>query len=312
MNPEISIVSPVFNEEDNVLILTQQLKEALKPYDYEIIYINDGSSDHSFEKILELCKQNDRIKCINFSRNFGHMSALRAGVDFAKGKAIISMDSDLQHPVRLIDLMISKWKGGFDIVYTKRLVDKRLPIHKKITSILFYKLINGLSDIHIEDGAADFRLIDQKVAEEIRKSKEKNIFFRGYISWMGFKQFMIEYSADERKFGKTKYSVIRMFNFALNGITSFSIRPLRFSVFLGVLTSFLGFMYALYVFYLRIFTDTAIAGWSSILVSVLLIGGVQLIILGIIGEYLGKLFLQAKNRPDYIINGLINIDTNER
>jgi dolichol-phosphate mannosyltransferase len=212
------------------------------------------------------------------------------------------MDADMQHPPKLITEMIEKWKQGFDIVYTQREKDKNLPFFKAITSNLFYKIINKLSDVHIEDRTADFRLIDRKVADLLRNSDEINIFLRGYISWIGFRQFKIIYIPAPRFAGNTKYNSRKMFNLAMNGITSFSVKPLRFSIILGSTVSFVGFIYALYAILITMFTDKTIPGWSSILVSVLFLGGIQLIVLGIIGEYLGKLFMQAKHRPDYIIN----------
>lgn len=303
-NPKISIVVPLFNEQENIEALYNELLPVLVSSDlsYEVIFVNDGSSDNSWEVINNLHALNKKVKGISFSRNFGHQSALRAGISYAEGDCIISMDADLQHPPVLIREMVGKWKEGFDIVYTQREKDKNLPAFKKITSNLFYKLMNYLSDVHIEDGTADFRLIDRKVADLLKSSEEINIFLRGYISWIGFKQFKIVYKPSERNAGLTKYNPGKMFNLAMNGITSFSVKPLRFSIVLGGIVSFIAFVYALYAISLTLFTDRAIQGWTSILVSVLFLGGIQLIVLGIIGEYLGKLFLQSKHRPDYIIN----------
>lgn len=304
---KISIVVPLFNEQDNINVLYKELLPVLHGFDmsYEIIFVDDGSTDNSWEIINGLHASDLSVKGINFSRNFGHQSALRAGINFAQGDCIICMDADLQHPPAVINEMVAKWSEGYTIVYTQREKDKDLPFLKKFTSNMFYKLINNLSDVHIEDGAADFRLIDQKVAELLRGTEEINIFLRGYISWLGFKQCKIVYKPASRHAGITKYNPRKMFNLALNGITSFSVKPLRFSIIFGVTISALGFLYALYAIIMTIFTDKTIPGWSSILVSVLLLGGIQLFVLGIIGEYLGKIFLQTKHRPDFIVNKVL-------
>jgi polyisoprenyl-phosphate glycosyltransferase len=304
---ELSIVIPLLNEKDNIPVLYQELLLVLKDLNltFEIIFVDDGSNDNSWEIINTLHKSDDRVKGISFSKNFGHQSALRAGLTFAEGDCIISMDADMQHPPALIVEMIEKWQGGFDIVYTQREKDKNLPFFKAVTSKLFYRIINSLSDVHIEDGAADFRLIDRKVADLLKSSEEINIFLRGYISWIGFKQYKIVYKPASRFAGVTKYNPRKMFNLAMNGITSFSVKPLRFSIICGICVSFIGFIYALYAVYISVFTDKAIQGWTSILVSVLFLGGIQLIVLGILGEYLGKLFMQSKHRPEYIVNKTI-------
>ncbi len=301
---KISIVVPLFNEQDTIPVLYKELQDVLKAFDlsYEIIFVDDGSNDKSWEIINKLHETDDRVKGISFSRNFGHQSALRAGLTFAEGDCIVSMDADLQHPPALVKEMVEKWMEGYEIVYTKRESDSRLPLLKRISSNLFYRIINSLSDVHIEEGTADFRLIDRKIADLLKNSEEINIFLRGYISWIGFNQYKIVYTPAKRFAGKTKYNPRKMFSLAINGITSFSIKPLRFSIIMGSTVSFVGFIYALYAVIITIFTNKAIPGWSSILVSVLFIGGIQLIVLGIIGEYLGKLFMQSKNRPDYIIN----------
>jgi polyisoprenyl-phosphate glycosyltransferase len=304
----ISIVIPAYNEEKNIaFIATKVLDEMSKlmavngDFDYEVIFVNDGSKDNTALELKKQNEQNDKIHFINLSRNFGHQSALRCGLENAKGDAIISMDADLQHPPELIAEFIQKYKEGYNIVYSQRLEDKSLPFLKKITSNLYYSILNLLSDTIVEKGTADFRLIDKSVAEVIKKSTEYDLFLRGFIGWVGFKQFKIEYSPNKRSYGETKYTFRKMFNLALNGILSFSIRPLRLATVSGAFLCFFSFLYAIYAVYLHFFTNNTIQGWTSVLLSILFIGGFQLFVLGIIGEYIGKLFIQAKNRPNYII-----------
>jgi len=264
--------------------------------------VNDGSNDDTLEEIEELRKKNSNIDFISFSRNFGHQQAIKAGIDHANADAVITMDADLQHPPELIPEFIKFWEEGFDVVNSKNCYSENQSLLKKITSKSFYSILNLLSYVKIESGTADFRLIDKKVLEQLRKLNEQNLFIRGVIPWIGFKQYTLQYFPDERKFGKTKYTVKKMFSLAITGITSFSIKPLRISIFFGLIFSVIAIAYMLYALYIGLFTDKAIAGWTSVIVSVLFIGGLQLLMLGIIGEYLGKLFLENKKRPNYIID----------
>ena len=301
---EISVVIPTFNEEGNVDVLYHQLREVLEGKGinaFEIIYVNDGSSDASLEKVKYLNSIDNRVKFIHFSRNFGHQNALKAGLDNANGNAVISMDADMQHPPSLIPEMIEKWRAGNAVVYTIRKDTKDLPLLKKTTSKLFYKLVNSIADTKVEEGTADFRLLDRKVVDVIKSYNESNLFIRGLIPSLGFKQIGIPYVPNERFSGTTKYSFSKMVKFALTGITSSSAKPLYFSIYLGLFFAAIAFLYAIYAIYVSIFTDEAIQGWTSIIASILFIGGVQLIMIGIIGIYLGKLFTQSKNRPNYII-----------
>jgi len=298
----ISVVIPAYNEAGNIKTVTTQISDKLKKFDsYEIILIDDGSTDSTLDEIKEVVKTNDCVKFISFSRNFGHQKALKAGLDYANGDCVISMDADLQHPPELIINLVEKWKEGYDIVYTIRKDFQQTGILKKTTSTLFYKLINMISDVDIPLGAADFRLLDRKVVNELRKFKENWPFIRGLVSWLGFNQTGIEYSVRNRTVGKTKYTLRKMISFALEGITSFSILPLRISVMFGFLSSFFAFLYTIYALIAKFYMHIAIQGWTSILISVLFLGGVQLIFLGLIGEYLGKLFIESKKRPAYVI-----------
>ncbi len=302
---KISVVIPTFNEEGNIEILYQKIAEAFEQIthsNFEVIYVNDGSSDGSLDKVKQLSQIDSRVKYISFSRNFGHQNALKAGLDNAQGDAVISMDADLQHPPALIPEMIRLWQEGNEVVYSIRKDGKELSFLKKMTSKLFYKIVNYLSDTKLEEGTADFRLLDRKVVNALRNYNESNLFFRGIIPTLGFKQIGIPYHPHERFSGTTKYSFSKMLKFALTGITSSSAKPLYFSIYLGVFFAFLAFLYGVYAIYISIFTDDAVLGWTSLIASILFIGGLQLIMMGIVGVYLGKLFTQSKNRPNYIID----------
>ena len=298
----LSIIVPAFNEEGNIEAVAEQIKQQAEQFrKYEIIFINDGSTDATAEKLRMLHRSNPNIQFISFSRNFGHQSALLAGIHHASGDCIISMDADLQHPPAMIPQLVSKWQEGFDIVTTIRDDSQNTSWFKRSTSSVFYKLMNRLSNITLEEGAADFRLIDLSVARVISNSREYNLFLRGYIAWLGFKQCMVPYIPHQRQSGKTKYSFGKMMMLAINGITSFSVKPLRVAMILGTAISLLAFIYAIYAIYVYLETNEAVPGWTSVLVSILFIGGLQLLILGIIGEYLGRTLMQTKQRPDYVI-----------
>jgi dolichol-phosphate mannosyltransferase len=301
-NFKLSVVVPIFNEEPNILELNGRLTKALATMEnYEVIFVDDGSKDKTLSLIKKLSAENEKIKYLSFSRNFGHQNALRAGLAYASGDCVVSMDGDLQHPPELIPKLVEKWQEGFKIVYTVRQDSQKLSFFKKGTAKLFYALMAKLSDVNIPRGAADFRLLDRQIVEIILKIEENTFFLRGLVAWLGFDQFAIEYAPEERFAGKTKYSLKKMISFAITGITSFSVKPLRLATVAGFVIAFLAFLYALYALYIKIFTDSALSGWTSVLVSVLFLSGIQLITFGIMGEYIGKLFMQAKGRPNYII-----------
>ena len=299
----ISVIIPCYNEEGNIQHIYAEIVRQLSKYpSYELLFIDDGSTDLTLEKIKEIGTQNPAVvRYISLSRNFGHQNALKAGLDFAKGDCVISMDGDLQHPPEMLDMLISKWLEGYEVVYTIRKEDLKLSFFKKSTSKLFYKIINYLSDYEIKNGAADFRLLDRKVVDVLKNLPENFLFFRGLVSWVGFKQAEVLYVPNARYSGDTKYSLKKMVHFASTGVTSFSVKPLKLSIVIGIFIASLAFMYAFYAIWIYFFTDRAIQGWASVIFSVLFIGGIQLIMIGIIGEYLGKLFLENKRRPNYII-----------
>ena len=305
---KISVVVPCFNEEEGLKTFNETLLQFLpRNYDYEIIYINDGSSDNTFQEIKALADNNPQIKYISFSRNFGHQNALKAGYDYASGDCAISLDADLQHPPAVIPELIAKWEQGFEIVNTIRHDHQSISLAKKISSGLFYRIMKKLSDVNIENGMADFRLVDKKVLKELKRFQENYLFFRGIIPWMGFKQTTVDFTASERFAGTTKYTFRKMLKFATTGVTAFSVKPLRISIYLGSVIALLSFIYGLYAVYVHFFTNQAVAGWTSVIISVLFVGGINLLMLGIIGEYLGKLFIENKRRPNYLISET-NID----
>lgn len=304
---EISIVIPTYNEEGNVQVLAAQLQEVLAAQNvvsYEIIFIDDGSTDQTLSNIQALQTTQNQIHYIQFSRNFGHQHALKAGLDHARGSAVISLDADLQHPPALVATMIQLWREGAQVVYTRRQDKQHVGFFKKLSAKSFYWLANRLSEVPIEEGTADFRLLDRKVVDTIKNFKESHLFLRGLIPTLGFKQVALDYQPAARFSGKTKYSLAKMFHFAINGITSSSAKPLYFAIYLGLFFALLAFLYGCYAIYIAVFTDAAITGWTSLIASVLFIGGIQMILIGIVGIYLGKLFVQSKQRPTYIIQAL--------
>ncbi|MBV5312390.1 MAG: glycosyltransferase family 2 protein [Prolixibacteraceae bacterium] len=300
---KISVIVPCFNEEEGLTTFNQTLIKFLPAnYQYEIIYVNDGSRDNTYQVILSLAKENPAIKYISFSRNFGHQNALKAGYDFATGDCAISLDADLQHPPAVIPELIAKWEEGFEIVNTIRDDHESISFQKKISSRIFYQIMRKLSDVNIENGMADFRLVDKKVLKQLKLFPENFLFFRGIIPWMGFRQINVPFKANERFAGTTKYTFKKMLKFASTGVTAFSVKPLKISIYLGSVIAFMAFLYGLYAAYIHIFTDRAITGWTSVIISVLFVGGINLLMLGIIGEYLGKLFIENKRRPNYLIS----------
>jgi polyisoprenyl-phosphate glycosyltransferase len=302
MRKKISIVIPVYNEVSNLTLMLQAIKIAMQPlpYLYNIIFVNDGSDDDTLGFIKNLATANTEVNYISFSRNFGHQNALKAGFDMSTADAVISMDGDMQHPPSLIPTLIEKWEAGNDVVYTIRKEEQNLPFVKRKTSNLFYNLLNSLSSIELEKGTADFRLLDKKVVDVLRSLNEYDLFWRGLVKWIGFTQVSIEYEPAERAFGKSKYTFKKMMEFALKGITSFSTKPLTIAIYLGFTSALLSLLYIPYAFY-SYFDGNAISGWASVIVTIAFFGGLQLMILGIIGLYLGKLFMQSKQRPHYII-----------
>lgn len=303
LNTDISIVIPCYNESNNIENTYHQLCSILSSnhIDAEIIFIDDGSTDTTLCRLVNLSKEDSRVKYISFSRNFGHQKALKAGLDKAKGKAVITMDADLQHPPTLIPHLIQQWKEGSEIVNTIRINEKKCRFFKKVTSNLFYKFSNFISETQLKAGAADFRLLDRKVVDILKSCHEEFMFLRGMTAWCGFRQCEVSYQAQPRYAGESKYSLKKMISLAFCGITSFSIKPLRLSILLAGIFVLLSLIEIAYVLNIAIFTNDSVPGWSSLAILISILGAAILFILGIIGEYLGKLFIESKNRPEYII-----------
>jgi polyisoprenyl-phosphate glycosyltransferase len=302
----ISIVVPVFNESEVINAFYDRVKRvliSLDSFSYEIIFMDDGSKDDSHKKLVDLANLDSRVKVIKFSRNFGHQIAITAGLDFAKGDAIVIIDSDLQDPPEIIPKFIEKWKEGYDVVYGVREKREGEKKFKVFTATLFYRLLKRCTNVDIPMDVGDFRLLNRRVAEQVKMLREKDRFVRGLVSWVGFKQTGVYYQRDKRYAGETKYPLRKMLQFALDGITGFSAAPLKLASWLGYIVSLLAFIYACSVFVQKALGIT-IQGWATMMVGMLFLGGVQLICLGIMGEYLGRIFNEIKKRPMYIIEDL--------
>lgn len=300
----ISIVIPVYNEQGNLHELLGRIFKMFEHYivhEVEVLAVNDGSSDSSLSMLLALSNVHKELKVIDLSKNFGQQAALKAGYDYARGDAVISLDADLQNPPEMIPQMIEAWEKGYEVVVCKRKRGiQNSGFFKQVTSSFFYKVLDIMSDTDIDHNAPDFRLLDRMLVDTLSKMPEKDIFLRGVISWMGFKKIAIEYNHPKRLNGKSGYSTLKMFRLALSGLTSFSTKPLYLALYLGVTISFFSFIYMFYAVF-KHYLGYTISGWSSLIIAISFLGGLQLFVLGIIGLYLGKLFMQSKQRPEYII-----------
>lgn len=298
-----SIIVPVYNEELVIDETYKRLKEVMDSCKepYEIIFVNDGSKDSTVEKAIQICSRDSNIRLVNFSRNFGHQVAVTAGMDYANGKAIVIIDADLQDPPEVILQMIEKWKEGYEVVYGKRLKRKGETFFKKFTAKAFYRVLKSMTTIDIPVDTGDFRLIDRKVCEALKSLPERNRYVRGLVSWVGFKQIGVEYVRDERFAGETKYPLKKMIKFASDAITAFSYKPLKLGTYLGVTVSAASFIGILCVIYQKLFTQTTVSGWASMVCIGLFFNGCILTMLGIMGEYIGRIYDEAKGRPQYIV-----------
>lgn len=297
----ISIVVPVFNEQENIEVFYREVCTHMQqlPYEFELIFVDDGSRDATPAILDRLTKQDRRVRALILARNFGHQLALTCGLDHALGDAVITMDGDMQHPPQMLPLLIAKWEEGNQVVQTIRLSTEGVSWLKSLTSSLFYKLINKMSKFHIHEGGSDFRLLDKQVVASFRMFRERARFIRGMISAIGYKQVHIEFTAPPRYAGSSKFSLHKMLHFALDGITAYSKMPLRFAFYVGLLFGLLSFSLTAHVVYIKYFTAEAVPGWATISASILMLGGLQLVGLGIIGEYVGRIFEEVKQRPLY-------------
>ena len=267
----------------------------------EYIFINDGSKDHSLPQLVSLTQKHSNYKVINFSRNFGHQKAVTAGLHHAQGQSVAIIDADLQDPPEFIVDLFKKQQEGFDVVYAKRRMRHGESILKRFTAKIFYRLILKITEIEIPIDTGDFRIMRRNVVDVLNSMPESHRFIRGMVSWVGFRQIGLEYDRQERFAGKTKYPFKKMLRFAFDAITSFSTLPLKLMIYIGFFASFIGILGIGYIFYIKFFTTLTITGWSSIMITILLLGGVQLVTIGIMGEYIGRLSEESKKRPLYII-----------
>lgn len=303
MSVRYSVVVPVYNEEAVVMECYTRLKAVMEHIlePYELLFINDGSRDKTEEIIKTIAKEDACVRLITFSRNFGHQAAISAGIDMSQGQAVIIIDADLQDPPEVISEMIEKWKQGYDVVYGKREKRKGESAFKRITAKVFYRFLAMQTDMDIPVDTGDFRLIDRKVCDVLTGLSEKNRYVRGLVSFAGFRQTSVSYVRDERFAGETKYPLKKMLSFAMDATTSFSKKPLKIAGYVGSLMSIVSFVYLFVALYQKLFTDRTVSGWASTVSIMLLFHGVTLMILGIMGEYIGRIYDEVKNRPLYIV-----------
>jgi len=300
---QISVIIPIYNEEENIDLLYKRLTGVLHnlKLSYELIFVNDGSRDKSLELIKKLTKQDPEVKYIDFSRNFGHQIAVTAGLDKSVGETIVIIDADLQDPPELIAEMYAKIKEGHEVVYARRKKREGESPLKKFTANAFYRILSRITDVDIPVDTGDFRIMDRRIVEELKKMPEQHKFLRGQISWIGFRQTYVEYDRDERHAGNTGYTYRKMLRFALDGITGFSDFPLKIVTFLGIVVTGFSFLVLVYVLLSRFVWEDYAPGWASLMLSVLFIGGIQMIAIGIIGEYLSRMNSNLRQRPLYIV-----------
>lgn len=310
---KLSLIVPVYNEEDSVMTFYDKVVsfEPLHSVMLEIVFINDGSKDDTLRLINNLAIKDERVVVIDLSRNFGKENALCAGIEYATGDIVIPIDVDLQDPIEVIPLMIEKWRNGAKVVLGKRANRESDTYFKRKSAEIFYSLHNHLSSPKIEKNVGDFRLMDRQVVDELKKLTEKNVFMKGLFSWVGFKTEIVTYTRESRFAGESKFNFWKLWNLALEGITSFSNVPLKLWTYVGLSISTMSIMYGLFMIIKKLFFGIAIPGYPSLMVSILLLGGIQLIGIGVLGEYLGRIYTETKARPRYIINKIIKKDNNK-
>lgn len=306
----ISLIVPAYNEEVVLDAFCERTIPILTAIDdrFEIIFVNDGSDDDTSDKIRALNKKDKRIKLIDLSRNFGKEIAMTAGIDFAQGEIVVITDADLQDPPEIIPDMVKKWREGFDTVYATRIVRDGETALKKATAKAFYKVIGKMSRVEIPANTGDFRLINRRTVNALRMLRENHRFMKGLFSWVGFKQTSIHYYREPRYAGKTKWNYWRLWNFAIEGITSFSFAPLQLASYIGIVVSIGSFLYAMLLIVRTMAFGKDVPGYASIMVTILFLGGIQTLFIGIIGEYLGRMFNETKSRPLYLIQDLTGIE----
>ena len=306
----VSIVVPVYNEEDNLREFHKRITEVMsqEPYDYKIVFVNDGSSDGSAVVLSELAKEDDHVEAFLLSRNYGHQMALTCGLDNAEGDAIVTMDGDMQHPPEIVPQLLRLWEQGNEIVITKRLATEDAGFFKNITSATYYKLINAMSKVEITPGGSDFRLMDRIAVDAFKQYRERARFIRGLVNTLGFKVAEVEFVAPPRFAGQSKFNLRKMLHFALDGITAFSNLPLRWAFYTGLIMGLISMALLGHVLYEKFVDEDIVPGWATTMVSILFLGGIQLVGIGILGEYIGRIFEEIKHRPLYLVSRHIKKD----
>ena len=311
MKPVLSVVVPVYNEEEVLAESYRRLTAAIAAIGepYELIFINDGSRDKTPAILSALCESDSHVRVLDFSRNFGHQPAITAGMDYAQGNAIVVIDADLQDPPEVIAKMFAKWREGFDVVYGKRLKRDGESLFKKLSAKIYYRLLYSMTSVEMPVDTGDFRLIDRKVCDAMKSLGERNRYVRGLVSWVGFKQTAVEFNREKRFAGETKYPLKRMIKLAMDGIMSFSYKPLKFASGIGVTMSLFSFIYLIVIICQKLFTATTVQGWASTTAILVFTQGIVLMMLGIIGEYMGRIFDEIKGRPIYIVREAMGYPT---
>jgi glycosyltransferase involved in cell wall biosynthesis len=307
----ISIVAPFFNEGEGVRLYCEAIAKAVEPmpqYRFEFVCVDDGSVDETLATLIAQCKLDPRLVVVELSRNFGKEAALTAGIDAATGDAVIPIDADLQDPPSLIPVLIDEWRGGAEVVVARRTDRSTDSYLKRTTASLFYKVNNGLSTVHIPENVGDFRLMDRKVVEALKRLPERQRFMKGLFAWIGFRTVTVDYVREPRAAGETKFSGWRLWNLALESITSFSTAPLKVWTYLGLLGATAALAYAAYVIVRTVVYGIDVPGYASLLVLILLFGSLQLISVGLLGEYIGRIYIESKQRPTYIVRQVIRQD----
>ncbi len=312
--PHISIIVPMYNEGDNIDYFYTRMTGVMEGIreSYEIICINDGSRDNTFERLNELHVQDNRVKVINFSRNFGKEIAMTAGLNFSTGDVVIPIDADLQDPPEIIPELLDKWNEGYDVVYATRVKREGETWMKKFTALLFYRVIKKITSIDIPADTGDFRLMSRRVVDELNRLPERHRFMKGLFSWVGFRQVSVPYLREQRHAGKSSFNYWRLWNFALEGITSFSIFPLQLATYTGFFVSLGAIIYATYLVIVTLLAGNAVPGYPSLMVTILFFGGVQLMTLGVIGEYVGRIYNESKRRPLYFVQDALGFSESEK